>query len=205
MKAVVLDPASFSLVDALQDDPFYVAISVEQENEPALRRLRLAEYFSYSLEEARILGRCVHLDDWSIGAAAWLLPSDEKRRQQASLRKLEFIASSLGSSGGQNYQAIVNWMCEQSAPHVTKAWYLSIIGIAPHTQGKGLGTQLLRPTLAEADAAGADCYLETFNPRGMRFYERLGFWKVKVFREPTTRSEYSLMIRPNALNREVPA
>jgi hypothetical protein len=64
-----LDPASFSLVDALQEDPFYIAISVEYENEPALRRLRLAEYFSYSLEEARIWGRWVHLAHRSIGAS----------------------------------------------------------------------------------------------------------------------------------------
>ena len=197
---VILDPASFTLVDALHDDPFYLAISVEYEKQPTLRRLRLAEYFSYSLEEASILGRCVHLQDWSLGAAAWLLPSDEQRHQ-ASLRKAEFMASCLGSSGGQKYRDIVNWMSKHSEPHVSNAWYLSIVGIAPHVQGKGLGTELLRPTLGEADAARADCYLETFNRRGMRFYERLGFRKVKLLSEPITDSDYALMIRPNALNR----
>ena len=90
----------------------------------------------------------------------------------------------------------MNSMAEQSAPLVNGAWYLSIIGIAPHAQGQGLGQRLLAPTLAEADAAGADCYLETFNTRNFRFYERVGFQTKRIFREPTTGSEYALMIRP---------
>jgi ribosomal protein S18 acetylase RimI-like enzyme len=111
------------------------------------------------------------------------------------LHKAEFLGNCLGPAGRQNYETIVNWMSEQSAPHVGRAWYLSIVGITPQAQGRGLGSQLLLPTLADADAAGADCYLETFSARNIRFYERLGFHTLRVFLEPTTRSEYSLMIR----------
>lgn len=183
----MLDPASFSLMDALQDDPFYAAISVEYDKEPTSRRFRLAQYFPYCLEEARTLGRCVHLDDRSMGATACLLPGDEERRQRASSQKAEFLGRCLGSFGRENYDAIANWMSEKSAPQVKDAWYLSIIGIAPHAQGRGLGSQLLLPTLAEADVAGADCY-----------YERLGFQTLGLFLEPTTKSGYSLMVRRNA-------
>jgi GNAT superfamily N-acetyltransferase len=195
-----LDPASYSLVEALTDDPFYAAISVEQK-EPAARRRGLAGYFSYSLEEARLLGRCLHLDDRSIGAAAWLLPGNEERRRQASIRKREFLERCLGSTGRKNYDAIVAWMSERSAPQLKNAWYLSIVGIAPHAQGRGLGRQLLLPTLHEAARATAVCYLETFSARNVRFYERLGFCTLGVFLEPTTKSEYSLMVR-YALERE---
>jgi len=177
------DPASFSLVDALQDDPFYLAISVDYEKEPRIRRLRLAEYFSYSLDESRIFGRCVQLEDRRVGAAAWLLPGDEVR-QRASRRKLAFLERELGPVGQRNYKAIVSWMAERSAPLVSNAWYLPIIGLAPHAQGQGLGGHLLRPTLAEADREGVDCYLETFSARSVRFYERFGFRSVGSFSNP---------------------
>jgi GNAT superfamily N-acetyltransferase len=86
-------------------------------------------------------------------------------------------------------------MSERSALLVHSAWYLSIVGVAPHAQGQGLGRRLLQPTLTEADRAGADCYLETFSARSLRFYERLGFQSLRLFLEPTTKSDYWLMKR----------
>jgi GNAT superfamily N-acetyltransferase len=86
-------------------------------------------------------------------------------------------------------------MAERATPIVTGAWYLSIVGVSPLAQGQGLGQRLLAPTLAEADAAGAPCYLETFSSRNVAFYERLGFRTERTFLEPTTGSEYALMIR----------
>jgi GNAT superfamily N-acetyltransferase len=75
------------------------------------------------------------------------------------------------------------------------AWYLSIVAIAPHAQGRGLGARLLAPTLAEADAARAVCYLETFSSRSRRFYERLGFVAQGEFPEPTTGAQYAILTR----------
>ena len=71
------------------------------------------------------------------------------------------------------------------------AWYLSIIAIAPEAQGQGLGRLLLAPTLAEADAAGAVCYLETFSPRNLTFYERAGFGRRARIDEPTAPAAYT--------------
>jgi len=53
----------------------------------------------------------------------------------------------------------------------------------------------LAPTLAEADAAMAVCYLETFNPRSLHFYEHLGFVTRAEFDEPATRAQYTIMVR----------
>jgi len=72
---------------------------------------------------------------------------------------------------------------------------LSIIGIEPAAQGQGIGERLLKPTLAEADAAGAVCYLETFSPRAVRFYERLGFRSAASHLEPCIRAPYVIMRR----------
>ena len=75
------------------------------------------------------------------------------------------------------------------------AWYLSIVGVAPSAQGRGIGARLIEPTLAEADEAGAHCYLETFDSRNPRFYQRLGFSAVGSHVEPVTGSAYTIVHR----------
>jgi ribosomal protein S18 acetylase RimI-like enzyme len=54
-------------------------------------------------------------------------------------------------------------------------WYLSMIGVDPARQGRGLGSALLRHTLAICDADGALAYLESSNPKNVPLYERHGF------------------------------
>ncbi len=53
--------------------------------------------------------------------------------------------------------------------------YLFILGTEPEYQGRGLGSALLTPLLARSLSQGLPCYLETFNPINLPFYERHGF------------------------------
>lgn len=57
------------------------------------------------------------------------------------------------------------------------------VALLPDCRGRGIGTELLRPVLADADATGRRCELtvDHGNPAG-RLYERLGF--VEVARDP---------------------
>lgn len=57
------------------------------------------------------------------------------------------------------------------APH----WYLLILGVEPERQGQGIGSALIAPNLARADAEGLPCYLETAKERNVMFYRRHGF------------------------------
>ena len=75
------------------------------------------------------------------------------------------------------------------------AWYLSIVAVDPAVQGRGLGRKLLEPTIAESDHVSATCYLETFSPRNLPFYERFGFATEGRFTEPTTGADYVVMVR----------
>jgi ribosomal protein S18 acetylase RimI-like enzyme len=54
-------------------------------------------------------------------------------------------------------------------------WYLAVLGVDAHRQGKGLGSILMKHALAAVDAQGLAAYLESSNPRNIPFYERHGF------------------------------
>jgi GNAT superfamily N-acetyltransferase len=188
--------ASSALVESLIDDPFYCAITDDFATDLAARKHALVSYFHYSLAEAERIGRCVVAPDPALGASAWLLPQSPEVHAAESSAKSQYLASVLGPRGVENYYRIVRYM----APLASKvipcgAWYLSIIGILPSAQGRGLGAALLSGTLAEASNARVPCYLETFTPRNLRFYERKGFRSVANHPEPTTNKEYVVMLR----------
>lgn len=194
-----------ALADALIVDPFYLAISVDFEHDMPARKAVLAAYFAYSLGEAARTGRCLAPEDGQLGAAAWLLPRTDAVDAAESAAKSEFLAGTLGPRGRGNYHRIVDFMAVR-APAVVPAgaWYLSILGVSPAAQGRGLGARLLAPTLAEADVADVPCFLETFTPRSVGFYERLGFRSAAEHLEPVTGSAYAIMCRPSRTYLAIP-
>src|SRR5947209_6747763 len=54
-------------------------------------------------------------------------------------------------------------------------YYFPYIGVAPAAQGRGLGSQLMMPTLERCDELGLAAYLEATSPRNAALYRRLGF------------------------------
>jgi GNAT superfamily N-acetyltransferase len=182
-------------VDALFGDVFYQTILIEHETEED-RRAALADYMAYAIGEAERTGRMVTTDDPALGAALWLLPrsSDVDGRERAAKRA--FLQARLGPRGYAQHEQIVGFMHARSAPVIPPdAWYLSILGVRPSAQGQGVGQRLLAPTIAEADAAGATSWLETFTSAGARFYERVGFTLVAWHDEPTTGRPYGILRR----------
>jgi len=210
-----IDPACASAVAALGDDPFYRSICAPFVRDDVRRRAVLTQYFAYSIQEGRDFGRCVHLPDHTRGVAVWLLPQPPDVRSRAARNKRAFLETTLDPEGCANYHRIVNFMSAKTASALdpgrgnpergnpehgnNDAWYLSIVAVDPASQGQGLGRKLLEPTIAEADRVSATCYLETFSPRNLSFYERLGFVTKARFWEPTTGADYAVMVRyPNS-------
>ncbi len=61
-------------------------------------------------------------------------------------------------------------------------YYFVDIGVAPHAQGRGLGSALMRPTLDRCDREGLPAYLEASSERNAALYERLGFRVIRELR-----------------------
>ena len=117
-----------------------------------------------------------------IGAACWLRPG---HTAPAALRLLHLgwprwtlyrAMFTLGVEGLRRLSALAAFADQQHrqaapGPH----WYLWALGVDPACQRQGVGTQLLRPGLARADAEHLPCYLETNNVLNLIFYQKYGF------------------------------
>jgi GNAT superfamily N-acetyltransferase len=74
-------------------------------------------------------------------------------------------------------------------------WYLGLLGVSPALQGQGIGSSLLAPVLHRADQEDLPCYLETFIPQNVRFYQHRGFQVVDAGAEPQSKIPFWAMKR----------
>jgi ribosomal protein S18 acetylase RimI-like enzyme len=75
-------------------------------------------------------------------------------------------------------------------------WYLSTLGVEPARQGQGIGSAVIQPVLARADAEGLACYVETEKAGNVPFYERHGFEVVVEGDLPRGGPPFWTMLRP---------
>ena len=186
--------AARSLALALASDPFYRAVSVACNGDEAVRLTILHGYFALALLEGEQAGR-VDLADGR-GAAIWALDAAAEVREAAYAQRLAGMQTVLGEQGLANFKAMVhNMETAMAGQNLGDAWYLSILGIAPEAQGRGLGASVLAGGLAAVDRAGKACFLETYNERSLGFYASLGFEVVEKYAEAVTGCDYWLMLR----------
>jgi GNAT superfamily N-acetyltransferase len=184
-----------ALYNALVEDAFY--ITMEQQLGPQDQaREAMLRYLDYSMVEARDYGTLYFPESHRHGVAVWSKPLAPEREAQQKRAKIEFLRHQMGADSAVRYERIANFMSSQSDTIVdTSAWYLSIVGILPAWQNRGLGQSLITPILEQADQAGVPTFLETFTPRNEPFYQRLGYRVAGSFLEPTIGANYSLMSR----------
>lgn len=186
---------ALALYESLIPDPFYIELLREipggqQEKQEALMR-----YMDYSMTESEKYGQLTIAGDPPYGAAIWSKPLDTATDTEKNLLKKDFIKTHMEESSLNAYLTIVSFMTEQLEVISPEAWYLSIAGIKPACQGKGLGACLLSEVLHETDKNEIPTYLETFTPRNISFYERVGYKIVRKIFEPVTGSFYWIMVR----------
>lgn len=189
-------PLAEALYEALTEDAFYIAMERSVPGSSTQRREAMLRYYDFSLQEGRKYGDLYAPNGKAVGASIWSKPFNGDDSKHRAEEKKAFLQEHMGDASLVKYTQITAFMGGQTATVVPPAsWYLSIVGIAPLFQGQGLGKTLIQPMLERTDTLGHHTYLETFTPRNMSFYQRLGFQDAGGFDEPVTRSRYWVMIR----------
>lgn len=191
-----------ALYDALRPDPFYRTLE-QTYPDPTGAREAMLRYYDVSVREGAAWGRLGLPRDGTYGISVWSLPLDAAQATQKSEAKRRALVAAMGDACAECFAAIEASMePHEEALGLQDHWYLSILGVSPEVQGKGLGGQLIGSVLAEADAAGAPSYLTTFTPRNISFYRKHGYVDAGRFPEPVTGSDFWVLIRPpDGLNR----
>lgn len=199
-----IEPICEALAQAFFNDPFYYAVTVDSAVNEEGRMNVLAKYFQLAIEEGAVIGEVqCHGSD---GAAIWAtnVASGAKITGCSTLRNVA-LANLLNPQGYSRYIQIVEGMAKKVPVDLNDAWYLSILGVRPEARGKRIAENLLDTTLSRADQCGAVCYLETFNPLSIPFYQRLGFRQEFECIEEVTARPYWVMVRRASLFSPHPA
>jgi hypothetical protein len=185
-----------ALYQALLPDPFYVAMENSVKGNSIAKKEAMLRYMDYSMIEAEKFGELFIPAKHQYGTSIWSKPLSPKFENEKKLNKELFLRTNMGEASLNIYLKITDFMSGQIESVVpSDAWYLSIIGILPEFQGKGLGVDLIKPVLTKTDDLKVPTYLETFTLQNKTFYNRLGYQDVASFVEPTTQSEYWVMMR----------
>ena len=188
-----------ALYMALTEDAFY--ITMEQSVADGSAREAMIRYMDFSMVEAERYGVLLIAADQQSGAAVWSRPLTDEEEEQKSKEKRDFISQHMGRTSLERYDEMVAFMAGKTIPQIEpESWYLSIIGLHPGSQGKGLGAGLIDPILQKTDRLQQPTYLETFTPRTISFYERLGYRSLDRIHEPTSGADYWLMVREARLH-----
>jgi ribosomal protein S18 acetylase RimI-like enzyme len=110
-----------------------------------------------------------------LGAAIWLRPGD-KAFDLPPLRELLLAPLLFRVAGfdGMSKATALGRKLTALHPHVPHA-HLVFLGVSPDAQGRGVGSAILKHTLAPLDAAGIPAYLEATSERNIALYQRHGF------------------------------
>jgi GNAT superfamily N-acetyltransferase len=128
----------------------------------------MLRYMDYSMIEAENFGELFIPSEHQYGTSVWSKPLSEELRNEKELKKKSFLLNHMGESSLNVYTEIIDFMSSEIVDLLpTDSWYLSIVGILPEFQGKGLGAKLINAVLDKTDALGVPTYLETFTSRNI--------------------------------------
>ncbi len=110
------------------------------------------------------------------GAAVWLAPGKQRLSWWRQARLVPSFTRVVGLDGiprGLRIIAYMDALHERALPepHYT----LSLIGVDPSAQGRGLGRRLLEPIVERCDHERLPMYVDTAQAHNVPFYERFGF------------------------------
>jgi GNAT superfamily N-acetyltransferase len=191
--------AAAVLARAFHDDP----VTTFMIPEPEERALLLPALYVAAAGLAERFGEGFVTEPALLGAALWFPPG----RTELGTEHFEAVgagdlARRLPRGAFGRFATVMGYLDGLRKRDIPRPhWYLSVLGVEPEVQGRGIGGLLIRPILERCDAAGLPSYLETQKQRNVPFYERHGFRVVVEVDEPTSGIRFWTMLREPALER----
>lgn len=156
------------LAKAFNDDPMsnWICLQDRHRKERIIRSMNIALYLVLPFGE-------IYTTEDQTGVAAWMPPGKNDFGFGQVLMLLSKGVRVTGIRHGISF-LIVGLIIGKRRPKIPH-WYLSLLGVEPSLQGKGIGYALLQPILNRCDQDHLPAYLETQTERNVSFYEHRGF------------------------------
>lgn len=154
-----------TLTHAFVDYPFTRHVIAAEEHEDRVRRFQELFLVHIGMPYGR-----VWVTDAVDAVAVWTTPDQDPTPGFAEIQP---VLTDLSGDRAPAFAAAEKAL----QPHRPQepAWFLATVGVDPGSQGRGLGSAVIRPGLQAAEQAGALAFLETSAAGNVRFYQRLGF------------------------------
>jgi GNAT superfamily N-acetyltransferase len=110
-----------------------------------------------------------------VGLALWLPPGSYPVPVRRQVRQLVELLPSLPWTAPILPELVRSQRTMRPAHPREAHFYLRVLGVDPRVQGTGVGSGLMKQTLAEADRLGVGCYLTTAVEVNVAWYARFGF------------------------------
>jgi ribosomal protein S18 acetylase RimI-like enzyme len=163
-------PLGATLADAFRDDPVLQWLIP---GDGVQRDERLLAFFTSMARSYLRRAKRVYVAGTGEGAALWSPPGPWNLPPGEIARE---TPSAIKAFGANITRALrVQMQMESLHPKEPTHWYLAYLGTRCDSQGRGIGTAMLREVLADADRTGTPAYLESSNERNLTLYERHGF------------------------------
>jgi GNAT superfamily N-acetyltransferase len=175
LRADELDQAAAMLARAFLEDPGALIV----EPDAGRREAAILTLFRPVVRHGLAVGdvtAAVAGDGAVMGIATWLppgrvIPTEE---EIAAAGLLEAIARE--PAAADRMAPMVAYLDAQMERAIDRPhWRMEFFGVEPSHQGTGIGSRLVAPGHARADANGEPCYLETFTRKNVAWYEKRGY------------------------------
>ena len=158
-----------TVVSAFHTDPVWSWMFPDA----AQRSEHHATIFGLYVDSALPRGGVWMSDERASAVAVFTHPDQPELSEEAEARLEPFVRDALGAHAPAVLKTVERF--EAAIPEGRPFYYLSFLGTAPESRGRGIGMGLLAELAALADLEGQATYLESTNPDNNRRYERLGF------------------------------
>ncbi|HEX5440936.1 MAG TPA: GNAT family N-acetyltransferase [Ktedonobacterales bacterium] len=192
IQADQFDLAGRALARGFHNDP----LAIYMLPDPGERARLLPAHFAAFLRLGCISGEVYTTRGEPEGAAVWFQPHEagsEAERTDGG----EDPALGLPQEAFERFVTVTSALEPlHDAAVPASHYYLALLGVDRDLHGQGVGSRLLQPVLARADAEGVYCYLETYNPANVPFYRKHGFEVVVEDIEPNSAVRFWTFRRP---------